>query len=425
MAGSGSCLHQQRKDLRDVVLVRQTELACRNSYDQDLWEMSENPVLASVEGASSGGIIPNPDVIFDLPAADHGISNDTGEILDSNGPESFTDRVTDIHMPTHRYPSPLRPRASFASGHKESPDFDQGRSTKSPVHDAHQRLEEHRREAARRAHDAKIMEISRHMASGDGGDRDDRSETAGPGQPAVRPAQTPIGVAGMTDYPDFDFEPAVRLHSRTAKSSTPYAGGSRPSSTASSASAAVQPPVGAAEPGKLAEQGTEPLPTEDVRALLDHRYPDAPVAPRDDRTSPRGRDSREPFIHVDGAVRSSTTGLHDKQTTPQLQSAERLDPVDRVERLATLPRCCATCRDFRQVGADGRGWCSNPYAFGERRMVQSDQLACRSSLGMWWMPNDDVWLERADTSHHGRPTPLLDASLKVQRSSESGRDSHA
>lgn len=375
--------------------------------------MSENPVLVAVEGASSGGIIPDPDIMFDLPAANHESSISRGDERDPHEPTFFTDRVTDVRMPAPRATSPLRPRPSFPSGSQDSPEFEQGRATKSPVYDAHQRREELRREAARRAQDAKIREISRHMAAGHSGDGDDLPGDVAPIQPAKK--STPTLQAGFQNGPDFEFEPAIRLHSRTAKPPAQSPGCVRHPA----------PVNDTVQQGTLAEQRTEPLPTGDVRALMGRGYPETPVAPREDRTGPRGRDTREPFVHVDGAVRSSTTDRRDKQSSPQLQSAERFDPIDRVERIATLARCCATCRDFRQVGTDGRGWCSNPYAFGERRMVQSDQLACRSSLGMWWMPNDDVWLERADTSHHGRPTPLLDASLKVQRSGESGRDSHA
>src|SRR5436305_10343378 len=38
IAGSGWCQHPARRELRDMVLVRKSELACRNGWDQDLWE---------------------------------------------------------------------------------------------------------------------------------------------------------------------------------------------------------------------------------------------------------------------------------------------------------------------------------------------------------------------------------------------------
>lgn len=77
-----------------------------------------------------------------------------------------------------------------------------------------------------------------------------------------------------------------------------------------------------------------------------------------------------------------------------------------------VPQCCRTCRDFRPI-ADGRqGWCGNPYAFPERSVVAADSLACYSSLGSWWLPNDDWWLQLADISHHGMPTPNVDEYLQ-------------
>ncbi|HBY44815.1 MAG TPA: hypothetical protein DEG70_00970 [Chloroflexi bacterium] len=54
-------------------------------------------------------------------------------------------------------------------------------------------------------------------------------------------------------------------------------------------------------------------------------------------------------------------------------------------------------------------------------MVESGDLACRSSIGSWWLPNDDVWLDHADTTYHSRPTPLLDELRKpeIERERES------
>jgi hypothetical protein len=92
----------------------------------------------------------------------------------------------------------------------------------------------------------------------------------------------------------------------------------------------------------------------------------------------------------------------------ELPTALAVDPVDNSERLRAVRRCCGTCRDFRRDDDGERGWCENPHAFAQRRMVQSSELACRSSIGVWWLPHDELWLERADITHHGRPTPLMD-----------------
>jgi len=80
--------------------------------------------------------------------------------------------------------------------------------------------------------------------------------------------------------------------------------------------------------------------------------------------------------------------------------------------LPSIPQCCRTCRDYRPIGDGSQGWCGNPYAFPERTRVSADDLACYSSLGSWWLPSDDWWLQQADISHHGMPTPNVDEYLR-------------
>jgi hypothetical protein len=77
-----------------------------------------------------------------------------------------------------------------------------------------------------------------------------------------------------------------------------------------------------------------------------------------------------------------------------------------------MTQCCGTCRDFRPAEGGERGWCNNQYAFDHRRMVRRGDLACRSTIGDWWIPSDDWWLQQADYSHHGRPTPIVDDLLR-------------
>jgi hypothetical protein len=123
-----------------------------------------------------------------------------------------------------------------------------------------------------------------------------------------------------------------------------------------------------------------------------------PMPPRDTRWMP-----------VSGTPNRAQPPDDRQRSMPvEVPMARSLDPIDEADRLRTMPRCCATCRDFKPVGDGSRGWCENPYAFTERRMVESGQLSCRSSFGSWWLPTDDVWLERADTTYHSRPTPILD-----------------
>ncbi|HYI15538.1 MAG TPA: hypothetical protein VEX37_09110, partial [Thermomicrobiales bacterium] len=112
---------------------------------------------------------------------------------------------------------------------------------------------------------------------------------------------------------------------------------------------------------------------------------------------------QRPTTWYTGAGKIATPGI-----SKDAPAALAVDPIDLARGLQTVRRCCATCRDFKQVGDGRTGSCNNPYAFAEKRMVQSNEIACRSSLGVWWLPHDELWLEQADTSHHGRPTPLLD-----------------
>jgi hypothetical protein len=119
----------------------------------------------------------------------------------------------------------------------------------------------------------------------------------------------------------------------------------------------------------------------------------------------------EPF-HVPGATPlPELAALHDG---PEEPVEDGLEPgaMPGSAVVLPLPRCCRTCRDFRPVADGSDGWCSNPYAFPERTRVSAESLACYSSLGSWWLPSDDWWLQQADISHHGLPTPTVDEYLR-------------
>ncbi|MCM8745633.1 hypothetical protein NET03_03720 [Thermomicrobium sp. CFH 73360] len=87
-------------------------------------------------------------------------------------------------------------------------------------------------------------------------------------------------------------------------------------------------------------------------------------------------------------------------------------PPDAQAVLAALPRICRTCRDFRPTGDGRTGWCGNSYAFPERTLVDANKLTCAGTLGSWWLPSDEWWLQQADISHHGQPTPHVDEFLR-------------
>lgn len=107
------------------------------------------------------------------------------------------------------------------------------------------------------------------------------------------------------------------------------------------------------------------------------------------------------------------------ETWSEPSSATRSDevlpedvPPDAPALLASLPRLCRTCRDFRPLGDGRMGWCNNSFAFPERTMVHAETLACAGTIGSWWLPSDEWWLRQADISHHGQPTPHVDAFLR-------------
>ena len=73
-----------------------------------------------------------------------------------------------------------------------------------------------------------------------------------------------------------------------------------------------------------------------------------------------------------------------------------------------VPRKCATCRSYRASEQGERGWCTNTWAFTHRQMVNAEDLACRSTIGCWWLPADrEVWLDDTEPGPV-RPTPRVD-----------------
>lgn len=155
------------------------------------------------------------------------------------------------------------------------------------------------------------------------------------------------------------------------------------------------------EPGTHVRQMTEPLPELDVEP----------------EESPNSIHS-EPQIHTDNATFEIRDEPPSFASTPSAETMQPRNPIDSVPWAASIPRCCGTCRDFRRNADGTTGICTNPWAFADQTqpMVQSDQLACRSSFGEWWAPTDETWRGKVDTAHHTRPTPYLDALLaELQR----------
>jgi hypothetical protein len=111
----------------------------------------------------------------------------------------------------------------------------------------------------------------------------------------------------------------------------------------------------------------------------------------------------EDFVDVDAVVEDD-----------ELEDSEA-DGSRPLPMLANVTPCCRNCRDFLPSKDGTHGWCDNPFAFEKRQEVRGDRVACQSTFGNWWSPSDDWWMERADIAHHSAPTPLVDNLIRQIR----------
>ncbi|HET9187656.1 MAG TPA: hypothetical protein VFN80_06865, partial [Acidothermaceae bacterium] len=133
-------------------------------------------------------------------------------------------------------------------------------------------------------------------------------------------------------------------------------------------------------------------------------------------SAPSPRRMPQPPVHysADGEPKPVEAPPHDQPREPE--TARSSAPAPRAHppistRIAQISHCCMTCRDFRPVNGGERGRCENHFAFEEPREVSRDGIACQSTIGDWWTAADDWWLQQADISHHGRPTPQFNELL--------------
>lgn len=77
-----------------------------------------------------------------------------------------------------------------------------------------------------------------------------------------------------------------------------------------------------------------------------------------------------------------------------------------------VPKACGTCRSFRPTETGDRGWCMNDWSRTYRQMVDADDLACRSSIGDWWLATDNSWIPPTATIRPETPrTNRLESRL--------------
>jgi hypothetical protein len=444
IAGSGWCQHHARKDIQHMVLVRKTELACRNSWDQDLWELADQPM--DIQTSTHVPLPLSGSEPQDVPVIRAEIDADDA----ARAGEMFTDRITSISMPTRSQLRPGRPdpeQHDAAESAEAEADLLNARSS---VREARKRRQEqrylerrkHQETLLQRADDlldtsepanesdrdlARIRAVDGPLTTG----RDQRPErqVIKPAQPANSDSPTkPRRRATDDGRPAAGREPVPAIEFGAVDpvfQSAPAAPASTPTHEPASEPALPRKANGADTSAfKRGETEQMPSPADILEAARQRRAElvgevappvrretsSSPAKPR----SPEQRPARRVPDDLPPAVESRPTrwftgaGHLPAGRNGEIGEPFPVDPIDLASDLQSVRRCCATCRDFKQVGDGRTGWCNNPYAFSEKRMVQSDELACRSSLGVWWLPHDDLWLEYADTTHHGRPTPLLD-----------------
>ncbi|HEX5167193.1 MAG TPA: hypothetical protein VFV93_17435 [Thermomicrobiales bacterium] len=423
-----------------MVLVRKTELACRNSWDQDLWELADQPMdiptSAHVPLPLSGS---EPQ---DFPIVRAEVADDDA----ARAGEMFTDRITSISMPTR---SQLRPGRQDADqieatdGTDTEADLLNARSSvrearKRRQEQRHQERRKHQETVLQRADDlldttepanendrdlARIRAVDGPMTTGRERKADRQPETREQHTGGDRPVQPRRPVGGEQTPVRREPVPAIEFSAVDPVFET---GPTAPPAPQPDSKAAPAKKVNGAGSSAFKRGETEPLPSPaeilDAARQRNAQLTGEAEAPAKREASARVSSARpaeqRPARSMPGdlppAVESRPTrwftgaGHLPGERKNEIAAPFPVDPIDLASDLKTVRRCCATCRDFKQIGDGRTGWCNNPYAFKERRMVQSDELACRSSLGVWWLPHDDLWLEYADTTHHGRPTPLLD-----------------
>lgn len=476
IASSGWCQHPARRDLQHMVLVRKTELACRNSWDQDLWETSDAPARNSPHQPVPTPLLVSGGSGSESASMQRMSADEAADRLRTG--DLYTDRVTSISMPLR--PSSRLDRqpldAAYISNAGSSDQIDSAERSGLDANDARSVVREARRrqleqrKVDQRLYQERIIREADTLLGPDVPRAADASSVASSSPIVIpptthgrsrqpEPTRNPIAPAAFDGSQDAEQSDTRHPHTPPAEevrfsgTADRFEGvGTRPptpadASTGTRAGHTEVRPTRA--PRAKVDHGTEPLPIEELNAILRPPQPVHPSAARAQRpggqqnraehpgraesNTGRGNGARhaehnaqlEPpiaprpprWIIGSGSLPLTESGQvgqrHQPRAAPaiadlSLACAFPVDPIDHDTELRSVPRCCGTCRDFKRLNETGQGWCTNPHAFTEQRMVESDSLACRSSSGLWWLPHDDLWLERADTTHHGRPTPMLD-----------------
>ncbi len=383
-AASGRCLHPLRRELEHMVLVRKNELACRNGWDEDLWESKEaehSPQAPAVQTNAPSK----------LTAAEDGERSEP------------IDRVASITILPSRIAQPRADTASASAG--DQPGRGPGEPSEDPVLEQRSAIQV----AKRRRQEALARERAQIQAVAPLLDEESREKPVAPrsntaqGAPAKqphpeaapgngKPALRSVTMVPLDEYT----QPARRQTAVLPPSQAGYALDNRPAQPI----IRIQPEAEQTTPSPPHRPGTGTW----APARNGQQWADPSTEPGGSPTIPRRSPPAEPHIPREPEIQEPAVS---EQPTIDVRPPDRPLP----EQLCRLVQRCGTCRDFRPADGGERGWCNNHFAFDHRRMVQPDELACASTIGDWWVANDDWWLQRADISHHGCPTPAVDEHL--------------
>jgi hypothetical protein len=399
-----------------MVLVRKNELACREHWDGGLWEPRE-----SIEPVPISNIPPST-LVAESPVSDH-------------LRQQYTDRVTSVGIaPTNR-PIAETTVPTEQIGRRESPNPVSSQPVERTIPVA-----EHSHAGSSQETSASSPAVHREswgaplpdMKRSEPTERP-RDESPRPTRPAdPNPSPSPRAPLPAEEnfrrswgapraFDEDQIRPVVPrradLEKRASAGEPPQAGRAREdrSSNIDDISQLLSHPR---------SNGVPPTPARSDPDIerFGSRQPTGSISstpPEDAPLSGGRRGWTEPFETTDQrpkrpaeATRPAPVERELEPSPQEMRSQPEPAKVAMNPKLAKMSQCCGTCRDFRPAEGGERGWCNNPYAFDHRRMVRKNEVACRSTIGDWWIPSDDWWMQQADYSHHGRPTPIVDDLLR-------------
>ncbi len=412
-AGSGRCGHPLRKNIQQMVLVRKSELACRTDWANDLWEGKEDAEPVPISSSPRF----NP------------------EELNGDIKRQYTDRVTAVSVATASNSSPDRgisherqaPPQRPAEVRRETPVERSApeQSSSGPLrHVASSRVTD---EPTVAPHPPRIdrpdphdvarpfTPVTSNRPTSSSAQIESRSWDAQPEPPRSAPRSEP---APERRNPTPSFEPPLSSRVPEGRPSSP----SRPpvQQTAAERIATRHAEATAAERPPIRRETSPSRPVTERPTTPPAARPTFGSVPESRTPSdelPRGRSGwTEPFAVAKPEPDSAPPTEDSRAVQAKMQPAAEAPSVPvrppTTAAQTSMRECCATCRDFRPAEGGERGWCNNQYAFDHRQMVDRNELSCRGTIGNWWIASDDWWLQKADISHHGRPTPIVDDLLR-------------